>query len=351
MKLLKSGLTVRGDSVYCPLAFSLDSYWNCLTDCLHCYLRRLNQTWGQDLRPLDVEKFKKDLHNGIRNNNPQTPLAHCLSRKKTLRWGNKSDPFQLAERKHQIAKHVFPTLIQHKWTFVIQTMHTDVMMEYTDSILEANRDNLVTVMPIVSPGLDKDWEAFERKRTNPPRQRLHHLRQLMRRNVPCGVNGEPFIPGFHSPEDFEDTLKLLKSYGINRYNTYNFHLNAFVLKRLFHAGFDVEKIWFMNQDDQWKPILQQLLDLSKRYGIILGCPDFVNTGPDWVEKAGTCCGIDVPNPTTFNTHYWKRMAQEGKLPEEILNTTWDGSGEWKQAEAIVRGEKSEFYTLADAGVL
>ena len=31
-KLLQSGLTVRGDSVYCPLAFSLDSYWNCLTD-------------------------------------------------------------------------------------------------------------------------------------------------------------------------------------------------------------------------------------------------------------------------------------------------------------------------------
>ena len=57
----------------------------------------MNHTWGSDLRPLDVITFEKKLRNGLKNKNPKSPLAHCLSRKKTIRWGNKSDPFQKAE--------------------------------------------------------------------------------------------------------------------------------------------------------------------------------------------------------------------------------------------------------------
>lgn len=350
MKLLKNSLTIRGDSLYCPLSLSLDTYGNCLFDCHHCYLRNLNEIWGKDLKPIDIELFKKKLHNGLKNKNPKTPLAHCLANKKTIRWGNKTDPFQPAELKYKRAPEIFSELIQLKWSFVIQTMNTDVMMEYAVFLACAHSLGLITIMPIVSPGLDKDWEIFEKKATTSPKKRLHHLRMLSKEGMPVGVNGEPFIPGFHTIKDFEDTLKLLKSYGIKSYNTYNLHLNPFVAKRLSAIGLDIRKIWEMNQDGPWKRILGKLMELSKKHNIHLGCPDFVNTGHKWLEKANTCCGINVPNPTMYNTHHWKKLRQEGFNWKEIFDVTWDGSGDKEEGLKIMKSKSSKFYSLQDAGI-
>lgn len=348
-KKLQAGLTVRSDSIYCPLPLSLDSFWNCLTNCHHCYLRHLNHVWGKDLRPLDVEKFRKDLKNGLANKNPKSVLAHCLSRKKTIRWGNKSDPFQKAELEHKIAPQVFRTLIRMDWSFVIQTMHTDVMMNYEDYIYQA--DKLITVMPVISPGGEKDREILERNRTNPVLERLGHLKSLIRKGINCGVNGEPFIPGYHTVKDFDDMMKLLKDHDIKSYNTYNLHLNPHVAKNLHSIGLDIEKIWRMNKDENWKPILQQLLDCATKHNIRLGCPDFVNTGCNWKEQANTCCGVNVPNPTTYNSHYFKQKLQNGEFPENILNDTYDGSADKDMGEQVMKGTTKKFYTMKDAGVI
>ncbi len=96
-------------------------------------------------------------------------------------------------------------------------------------------------------------------------------------------------------------------------------LVMFFAKRLHAIGIDIERIWYYNQDAQWKPILQQLLDISKKHGIILGCPDFVNTGPEWRETRNTCCGVQVPNPCTYNTHHWKHFAQGGKMTADQVD--------------------------------
>jgi hypothetical protein len=120
------------------------------------------------------------------------------------------------------------------------------------------------------------------------------------------VNGEPFIPGYHTVDQFEDTLKLLKAYGIKSYNTYNLHLNDFVAKNLHQIGIYIEKIWYHNRDEEWRPILRQLIDLAQRYDIILGCPDFVNSG-SYTEQSNTCCGVTVPIPCTFNLMTWKKL--------------------------------------------
>lgn len=348
----KSALSVRGDSLYCPLCFSLDSYWNCLTNCWHCYLRRLNATWGQDLRPADPEQVDRQLTNGLKNSNPQTPLAHCLAQKKTIRLGNKTDPFQMVEREYQVSKRLLKILLHHKWSFVIQTRFTEVLLDYQLILGKMAKFGICTVMPVISPGMEFDWEVFERKRTTYPEMRMEHLRFLKRMGLKGGVNGEPFIPGVHTVKNFETILKLLKMYGIDRYNTYNFHFNAFVAKRIHEncPGVDIEKIWFYNQDDQWKPILQKLIDLSKKYNIKLGCPDFVNSGWNYIEPSNTCCGVDVPNPCTFNTHHFKKLLQQ-KLPmDKVLEQTWDGSGSYSLGKDVLEGSTNSFYTLKDAKI-
>lgn len=348
----KHGLTIRGDSLYCPLPLALESYWWCEPDCLHCYFRGLNRVWGKDLRPISLEALDRKLAAGPKNKNPKTPLAHCLARKKTIRAGNKSDGFQPIERKLKRTTGAIKLLIKHNWTFVIQSRFPSIVDEMCeDSLHEAHEKGLVTLLPIISPGLEMDWEIFERKRTDPIDVRVSIIRKWVESGFPIGVQGEPYIPGFHQVKNFEETLKLLKSLNVRRYNVYNFHFTPFVAKRLAKVpGVDIEKIWYYNRDVEWKKILPKLLELGDKYDIILGCPDFVNSGPSHVEKANTCCGIDVPNPTTFNTHYFKKLAQEGLSQEEILERTYDGSADYEEGKKVLSGERTEFFTLRDAGI-
>jgi len=343
------GLTIRGDSLYCPLALSLDAYANCLNDCWHCYLRRLNYVWSDELNPIDPEELARKLHNGLRNPNPKSCLAYALKKKATIRFGNKADPFQPVEAKHRVSKEILDVLLEKDWTYVIQTMCTTLMMEYEEIIVKSA--DLVTVQPIISPGGSLDWEVFERKRTTPIDERFAHIRQLKKAGVKVAVNGEPFIPGFHNPEMFNDMMKLLKDNEIKNYNTYNLHLNGFVAKRLADIGLDIEKIWEMNKDENWKPILQDLCDMADDHGIILGSPDFVNLRRDRTNDTNTCCGIDVKNPTTYNTHTWRNLLIDGKSVDEIIEGTWDGVGNHEDGQKILTGKAKDMYTMVDAGLV
>jgi DNA repair photolyase len=351
VKQLKQGLHIRGDSLYCPLAFSLDSYGNCEADCTHCYLRRLNEVWGKDLKPLDVENFQRTLHNGLKNNNPKSPLAYAIKFKKTLRFGNKTDPFQDAEKKHLVSLAALETLRDLKWPVVIETKYTDNIWHCLE-ILKEMKSHL-HVMPIISPGFDKDWEIFENKKTTRPTVRLNQLRGLKGLGIRVGVNGEPFIPGYHQVSEFEDMMKRLKDNGIPSYNVYNLHFNAFVAKRLHAVGVDIEKVWYYNRDEHWKPILQQLIDLALKYDIILGSPDFVNSGWKFWERSNTCCGVNVDNPCTWNVMTWKRMIQTSVctvdqfLKEEWYLDTWDGVGDYNEGVDVLYGVNKDRFSLDD----
>ena len=339
---------IRGDSLYCPLSFSLDSYWNCEADCYHCYLRRLNYIWGKDLRPLDIENFQKILINGLKNKAPKTSLAYALQQKKTIKWGNKSDPFQSAEKKYKIAEAVFKNFRKLNWSFVIQTMFTENMMYYYDQIIESK--DLCVIMPVISPGAELDWEILETKRTTPIQDRIKHIKILLQTGVSVGVNGEPFIPGYHTVEQFEDCIRRLKSAGIKSYNIYNLHFNDFVAKRLNSIEIDIERIWFYNQDHQWQLILQQLIDISKQYGIVLGCPDFVNSG-QYVELTNTCCGISVSNPCTWNMATMKKKLLQGKTFEQAIEECWDNVGNYEKGIDAMLGKNTNVYSLKDCGFL
>jgi DNA repair photolyase len=158
MKQLKTPLTIRGDSLYCPLSFSLDTYGNCEADCLHCYLRRLNATWGKELKPVNLDILQKTMINGLANKQPKSSLAWALNQKKTLRFGNKTDPFQPVERTHRVSREALRFLLRLEWTVVVQTMFTEIMMDYQSLIVEMK--DLITIQPIISPGFDRDWEIL-----------------------------------------------------------------------------------------------------------------------------------------------------------------------------------------------
>lgn len=346
MKLLKAGITIRGDNVYCPLCVSIDSYGNCLADCWHCVFRRLNHVWGKELKPCDTELLEKRLRNGLKNQNPKSPLSWALQQKKTLRLGNKTDPYQDIDKKLGVTRRILHLLQELDWSVVIQTRHTQLLMDRDTDIIQNMR---ATVMPIISPGLEKDWEVFERKRTTNPLIRISHCKQLIKMGIPVGVNGEPFIPGFHTAQDFQNVIQKIKAAGVKSYNTYNLHANDFVYKRIVGLpGVDIEKIWEGNKDPNWKPVFRDLIKIAKKEGIDLGCPDFVNAG-GYSQKANTCCGIDVPNPCTFNAITWKKKILQRENPEEIFEKSWDHVSDFEKGKKVFYEKSSDFFTLYDAG--
>jgi len=300
------------------------------------------------LKPLDIESFSRTLSNGLKNKNPRSSLAWALHHKKTIRFGNKADPFQSAERIHRVSGEVLKILEGHRWSFLIQTMFTEVMMDYFDDIVRMK--DLCIVQPIISPGAESDWEVLERRCTTPVEDRIVHILLLKSNGVRVGVNGEPFIPGYHTVAQFRSLMRRLKSHGILNYNTYNFHFNDFVAKRLHGIGIDIEKIWFHNRDQYWKPILVQLIEIAKKYGIVLGCPDFVNSGL-YRESTNTCCGVTVPNPTTFNLINFKRRILAGEDREEVFQSSWDGIGDLEQGRRVFDGKEPDMYSLKDCGLL
>lgn len=349
MATYKAAVGVRTDCLYCALPLQIDSYWGCVPDCAHCNFRRLNRTWGDDLRPADPEAVERKLRNGLKNKNPRSPLAAALARKTTIRLGAKSDPYQDAEKVHHVTRRIQEGLIRLEWTYILMTRHLHNLLPDLDVIDAAHELGLVQLMPVISPGAELDWEVLEYKKTCPIPRRLRIIRRLIERGYKVGVNGEPFIPGYHTPEQFRDVLRRIKEVGVESYNIYNLHVNDLVLKRLHAIGLDIEKIWRYNQDDKWLPILRELLDISIEEGMRVGCPDFVNSGWDFEQQPNTCCGLDAPNPSTFNTHHWKRVIQAGGIGsmDDILEETADGIGSWEEGQIVLQGKSRTVYTMDD----
>lgn len=347
MKTYQASIGVRGDCLYCPLPLQIDSYWNCLVDCHHCCFRRLNRTWGQDLRPADPDEVRRKLERGLKNATPKSSLAYALRLRKTIRLGSKTDPYQPVERELRVSRRIQRHLIALDWSYVIQTRFTEGLIEDEGTVSRAQDRGLLTLLPVISPGAEVDWELFERKRTTPIEERLKSIRSWVRRGWKVGVNGEPFIPGFHTVKQFRDVIRRLKRVGVKSYNTYNLHLNDHVLKRLHKLGLDIERIWRENQDSSWRTTQVALCRTAADEGIVLGCPDFVNAPRHTPSLSNTCCGIDVPNPSLFNVHHWRRLLQQGHSEEQVLDQTWEGIGDMKQGSIVLSGDDDEHYTMKD----
>jgi len=344
MKTLKSALSLRGDHYWCPLSLQLDSYWGCGANCPMCYLRRLNRTWGTEPRAADPEEVQKELTRGLQNPDPKTPLGRAIHAKKTIRFGNKADPYQPLEQTERISGKILQVFKDLDWSYVVQTKFPSRLLALDLETIKASQGQVMIEM---SPGMDWDWEHLEARRTEPPEIRMEAAREFIRNGVKVSFNGEPFVPGLHTGGQFREVLRQIKSLGCTSYNTYFMHLNDYNLKALYANGVDIEKIWEGTQDGAWKPIQKELIHIAQEEGMTLGCPDFVCSG-SYIQASNTCCGMDVPNPSRFNVMEWKRLWLQGiRDIDAILARTWDGVGNLQEAKEILEGKRPEVFSLID----
>lgn len=347
MKEYKNPFCIRHAHLSCPLPLAVESYWACDADCHHCPGRKLNEIWGNEQRVTDPRKVDAKLRHALEVKNPKSPLAVALSLRKTLWLGRKTDPYQPLEQKLRVTRDIIKALTALDWSYVVCSRYTQLMMR-DERLYQRGR---ATLLVEVTPGGESDWELFERQRTTPVEDRLVMAAHWIKAGIHVGIRGEPFIPGYHTPQQFRTMLRRLKSHGLTSYNTYNMHLNEYNARRLASIGLDVEKIWRHNQDARWRPIQQKLCQIADEEGIVLGCPDFVNVPKGWVSRTNTCCGVSVENPFRFNTHTWRKLLQKGKTPKQVLHRTWECIGSESDhtlGQAIIEGKKTDHYTMKDA---
>jgi DNA repair photolyase len=349
----KNPITIRGGHWTCPLPLALESYWACEADCLHCVGRRLNKIWGTEQRCTNSDNVEKILKNALLNKTPKTIQSQALHNKKAFFLGRKADPYQPIEKEKKITQKLIQILIQLNWPVVICSKYQSIAERDTDLFLKGRE--LIHMLIEITPGVESDWELFEHKRTSEIKDRLQISKYWQKLGIKVGVRGEPFIPGYHTIKQFRDILKRLKSYNLKSYNIYNLHMNEYTMKRLYNIGLDIEKIWDFNQDCHWSFLQKKLCQIAKEENIELGCPDFVNVPINWTSNVNTCCGINVTNAFTFNTHNWRNSIVNGKSSIETLNESWEGIGtieDKKQANIIITGKPSkDFYTMKNAGII
>ena len=343
----KSPLTIRGDSLYCPLAFGLDSYWQCPYNCLYCFCRALNHTWGNEQRCADPAAVLEQLERGQANPTPRSPLAWAIHNKNTIRFGNKSDPFPPEEAELGVTRNILAGLQRLNWSIKLETKTIDFLKPDYLPLLDPDR---VIITCTVTCGLNRDRKAFEPIDLPTPEARLRALADAQQLGFQVGVISEPFLPGWHTLEDWDQLLMALQDHQIKRVNVYHAHLNAFVLKRLNELPeIDIEKIYSLNQDVKWKPILHEIIKRTELAGITLGCPDWVNSG-SFKHDCNTCCGVNVPVPTRFNFINWKEFGLVwGNIDWEMAQGFWDGVGNLVAGQHAFDGTSSEFYGFRDIG--
>jgi DNA repair photolyase len=343
----KSALNIRGDNLYCPLAFGLDTAWNCGWNCRTCYCRSLNHTWGTDQRVASPEAIRDTLINGLKNPNPKSALAAAIKNKKTLRFGNKSDPFSPEPAVCEATRQTLAYLKELDWSLKLETKTTMFLDQDILSLLDPGR---CVITCTITSGLNRDHEAFESPLLASPEQRLAALEVMADLGFQVGIISEPFIPGWNTIQDWTNLLDAMTEHKLTRVNTYNLHLNPFVAKNLAEVpGLDIERVWAMNHDQQWAPILQEIIRLTEERGFILGCPDFVNSGR-YQHQCNTCCGVDVPNPTRYNFITWKDIGlTKGEVSSQDVEETWDGVGAKEAGRKAFLGLDTDVYCFKEAG--
>lgn len=342
------GLTIRGDSTACPMPFGLDTYYNCVFDCAYCCFLGLAHVWGGDKphRVLDLDWFKRKMVSGLKASRPKSPMAWAIKHRKTLRIGNKYDPLPPQEAELGITRQVLEFLRDLGWSVVIQSKNGLLLLEYADLLVEMG----AIVTTTVTAGGWGDWVTLELQRPPAPVDRLNALMQLAQRGLQVGVITEPFIPGYHTLEQFEQLVNMVHVRGIERMNTYNLRMTPFVARRLIEIGLDVEAIWDANQDENWRALLQDILAIATSHGVKIGCPDFANAGR-FLPTTNTCCGVDVERPCTFNIINWRKIGLErGEVMLSDVLATYDGVGNYAEGLALFGGVLPDRWHLGDCGI-
>ena len=194
-------IIARNDSPDLPFSQSINPYQGCEHGCIYCYARPSHSYLG--LSPgLDFESriFGKENAVSLLRKELSRPGYRC----ELVSLGANTDPYQPAEREHQITRGILEVLWEFRHPVGIVTKGS--LIERDLDLLEPMaRDGLVQVFISVG-SLDGEIARTLEPRAAAPFRRVETLRRLSAHGVPCGVLVAPVIP-FLNDKDMEAVLE------------------------------------------------------------------------------------------------------------------------------------------------
>jgi len=194
-------IIARNDSPDLPFSQSINPYQGCEHGCIYCYARPSHSYLG--LSPgLDFESriFGKENAASLLRKELSRPSYRC----ELVSLGANTDPYQPAEREHQITRGILEVLWEFRHPVGIVTKGS--LIERDLDLLEPMaRDGLVQVFISVG-SLDGEIARTLEPRAAAPFRRVETLRRLSAHGVPCGVLVAPVIP-FLNDKDMEAVLE------------------------------------------------------------------------------------------------------------------------------------------------
>ena len=188
-------ILTRNDSPDIGFDRSINPYRGCEHGCIYCYARPAHAYMG--LSPgLDFETklfFKPDAAKLL-----EKELSKPGYRPATVHIGGNTDPYQPAEKIHQITRGVLKVLEAFDHPFSLITKSALVVRDL-DIIAPMAERGLARVFVSVTT-LDRALARAMEPRAATPERRLWALQQMAAAGVPAGVGFAPCIPGLNDHE-------------------------------------------------------------------------------------------------------------------------------------------------------
>ncbi len=174
---------------------SINAYRGCEHGCSYCFARPTHAFLGHSA---GIE-FERDIY--VKANAVEALRAELGARNYKVRaiaMGTNTDPYQPAERKHQLTRGVLEVMLETRHPVMITTKSALVIRDL-DILTELAKLGLVKVgLSITS--MDHKLSRKMEPRASSPARRLEALRLLSEAGVPTAVLAAPMIPAINDME-------------------------------------------------------------------------------------------------------------------------------------------------------
>jgi DNA repair photolyase len=174
---------------------SINAYRGCEHGCSYCFARPTHSYIGHSA---GIE-FERDIY--VKTNAPEAlraELANPRYRVRPIAMGTNTDPYQPAEREHQLTRGILRVMLETKHPVTITTKSALVVRDL-DLLVPLAEHGLVSVALSVT-SLDHRLSRKMEPRASTPEKRLEALRLLSQAGVPTVVMGAPMIPAINDME-------------------------------------------------------------------------------------------------------------------------------------------------------
>jgi DNA repair photolyase len=305
-ELYQNPTFVRGDSRVCPQALSGDAYQGCANRCTFCFCRELESTmmsayfdnWTPNLvRPADMKHYEKLLALAYSDKKTTNLVAVGIRKGIAFNLGSRAELFQEKEFETETTLKILKLFREYDHPVIIQTKAQWAGLDKYTSILS---DMKIAINVSIIGGGNIELLKLEPK-APPADQRYRLVKYLNELGIWTGVRWEPILPTINDDE------KTLLNYARRAENNLAKHISWYnyrtsrrpMGKKLMEdAGFNYEKMWAANKDENWEAIGKRVIKSFNEYSVPHSTPDWINFPFD--SHKISCCGIDDLFPKGYN---------------------------------------------------